>query len=52
MKVLIAGSIGLIGAEAVSDYHRTEHKVHGLDNNMRQEFFGTPGDNCRVRAVR
>ncbi|HEV2435127.1 MAG TPA: hypothetical protein VG077_03945 [Verrucomicrobiae bacterium] len=52
MKVLIAGSNGLIGAEAVSDYDRTEHKVRGLGNNMRPEFFGTPEDSCWVRAVR
>jgi len=44
MKVLITGSSGLIGSEAVSYYDREGHSVHGIDNNMRREFFGPPGD--------
>jgi CDP-paratose 2-epimerase len=44
MKVLITGSSGLIGSEAVMYYDRDGHEVHGIDNNMRQEFFGPPGD--------
>ena len=44
MKVLITGSSGLIGSEAVMRYDVEGHKVHGIDNNMRQEFFGPPGD--------
>jgi CDP-paratose 2-epimerase len=44
MKVLITGSNGLIGSEAVSHYDREGHEVHGIDNNMRREFFGPQGD--------
>src|SRR5436190_18369553 len=44
MKVLITGSSGLIGSEAVAYYDRHGHKVHGIDNNMRREFFGAQGD--------
>jgi CDP-paratose 2-epimerase len=44
MKVLITGSSGLIGSEAVTYYDRRGHQVHGIDNNMRQEFFGPAGD--------
>lgn len=44
MKVLVTGSSGLIGSEAVEFYDREGHEVFGVDNNMRAEFFGTQGD--------
>jgi CDP-paratose 2-epimerase len=44
MKVLITGSNGLIGSEAVLHFDREGHKVVGVDNNLRREFFGPPGD--------
>jgi CDP-paratose 2-epimerase len=44
MKVLITGSSGLIGSEAVRHYDHRGDKVFGLDNNMRREFFGPRGD--------
>lgn len=44
MKVLVTGSSGLIGSEAVAHYDRTGHQVVGVDNNMRREFFGPGGD--------
>lgn len=42
--VLVTGSSGLIGSEAVGYFDRQGHDVHGIDNNMRREFFGEPGD--------
>jgi CDP-paratose 2-epimerase len=44
MKVLITGSSGLIGSEAVEYYDRMGLRVFGLDNNIRREFFGPQGD--------
>jgi CDP-paratose 2-epimerase len=44
MKILVTGSSGLIGSEAVAYYDAAGHEVHGIDNNMRMEFFGPPGD--------
>lgn len=44
MKVLITGSSGLIGSEAVEYYDRSGHQVIGVDNNMRAKFFGAQGD--------
>lgn len=41
---LITGSSGLIGSEAVEYFDRKGHRVVGVDNNMRREFFGSPGD--------
>lgn len=43
-RVLVTGSSGLIGSEAVAYFDRKGCEVHGLDNNMRQEFFGPRGD--------
>ncbi len=44
MKILITGSNGLIGSDAVEHYDRQGRGIYGLDNNMRQEFFGPAGD--------
>jgi CDP-paratose 2-epimerase len=44
MRVLVTGSSGLIGSEAVEYYDERGHEVHGIDNNMRAEFFGPMGD--------
>lgn len=44
MKVLVTGSSGLIGSEAVLHFDRHGHQVFGIDNNLRREFFGPAGD--------
>ena len=44
MKILITGSSGLIGSEAVSWFDSQGHEVLGVDNNMRRDFFGPDGD--------
>jgi CDP-paratose 2-epimerase len=44
MKVLVTGSSGLIGSEAVAHFANQGHEVHGIDNNLRMDFFGTGGD--------
>lgn len=44
MDVLVTGSSGLIGSEAVRHFDRRGHRVVGADNNMRREFFGPDGD--------
>jgi CDP-paratose 2-epimerase len=55
VNVLITGSSGLIGSEAVEHFDRQGHGVYGLDNNMRSEFFGVGGDTTwnlhRLRTV-
>ena len=43
MKVLVTGSSGLIGSEAVLHYDGFGHEVHGIDNNLREDFFGPTG---------
>jgi len=44
MKILVTGSSGLIGSEAVAHFDRQGHEVVGVDNNMRRVFFGAAGD--------
>jgi CDP-paratose 2-epimerase len=43
-KLLVTGSGGLIGSEVVSFFAAQGAEVHGLDNNMRADFFGASGD--------
>jgi CDP-paratose 2-epimerase len=43
-RVLVTGSNGLIGSEAVSFFDQRGWDVHGVDNNMRKDFFGPDGD--------
>jgi CDP-paratose 2-epimerase len=52
---LVTGSSGLIGSEMVSFLDARGWSVHGVDNNMRREFFGEHGDTTwnleRLRAT-
>src|SRR3989344_2366040 len=41
--VLVTGSGGLIGSESVEFFIKQGFKVVGVDNNMRQYFFGASG---------
>lgn len=54
MKILVTGSSGLIGSEAVVHYDHEGHSVIGVDNNLRRDFFGGKGDTSlnliRLRA--
>jgi CDP-paratose 2-epimerase len=55
VKVLVTGSAGLIGSEAVEFFDSLGFDVHGIDNNMRADFFGPGGDTTwnrqRLEAV-
>jgi CDP-paratose 2-epimerase len=44
VKVLITGSSGLVGSEAVRYFDKRGANVYGIDNNMRADFFGPEGD--------
>lgn len=44
MSILVTGSSGLIGSEVVSFFAGQGQDVHGVDNNMRADFFGASGD--------
>ncbi|MCU0666119.1 MAG: NAD-dependent epimerase/dehydratase family protein [Candidatus Omnitrophica bacterium] len=41
--VVITGSCGLIGSEAVEFFSKLKFDVVGIDNNMRKYFFGADG---------
>ena len=43
-QMLVTGSSGLIGSEVVSYFATRDWQVHGVDNNMRADFFGPQGD--------
>jgi len=49
MKVIVTGSCGLIGSEAVIYYNRRADLVVGIDNNMRATYFGQDGDTTWMR---
>ena len=42
-KILVTGSSGLIGGEVVNFFSEMNYKVIGIDNNMREIFFGKKG---------
>jgi CDP-paratose 2-epimerase len=43
-KLLVTGSSGLIGGEVVMFFAaKNGWEIHGIDNNMREEFFGPQG---------
>lgn len=49
MHVLVTGSSGLIGSEAVDFFDSMGADVIGIDNNMRADFFGPKGDTSANR---
>jgi CDP-paratose 2-epimerase len=44
LKLLVTGSSGLIGSEVVGYFCQRGWEVHGVDANMRANFFGPQGD--------
>ncbi len=42
-KLLVTGSSGLIGSEVVTFFAERGYTVYGIDNNMREIFFGSQG---------
>ena len=46
---LVTGSSGLVGSEMVATLDGEGWAVHGLDNNMRRDFFGPDGDTTANR---
>lgn len=42
--ILVTGSSGLVGSEAVRHFAARGHHVVGVDNNGRRDFFGPGGD--------
>ena len=44
MKILVTGSSGLIGSQAVKYFGQQNHEIIGVDNNLRKFFFGEVGD--------
>lgn len=51
MRVLVTGSSGLIGSEAVRFFDTMGFKIDGVDNNMRADFFGPKGDTTFNRKL-
>src|ERR1700691_5062883 len=53
--ILVTGSSGLIGSEAVVAFDQLGYRVLGIDNNMREDFFGPMGDTTwnlsRLKAI-
>ncbi len=43
MKICITGSLGLIGSAVALHFLGKNHRVVGIDNNMREFFFGKEG---------
>ena len=44
-KLIVTGSMGLIGSEVAEYFLDKGWEVHGIDNNQRAIFFGLQGDN-------
>jgi CDP-paratose 2-epimerase len=43
-KLIVTGSSGLVGGEVVTWFSQNGWIVHGVDNNLRADFFGPSGD--------
>ena len=47
--VLITGSSGLVGSESVSFFSKKGFDVIGIDNNLREFFFGNEGSTKKIK---
>src|SRR5215831_6731017 len=47
--IIVTGSAGLIGSEAVRHFARDGTRVIGIDNDMRAQFFGKEASTQRTR---
>src|SRR5690348_5267207 len=47
--VVVTGSAGLIGSESVKRFARDGARVIGMDNDMREKFFGTEASTKTMR---
>ena len=47
--ILITGSAGLVGSEASKFFCEKGFEVWGIDNNLRNFFFGKDGDTTQVK---
>ncbi|HEX4653451.1 MAG TPA: NAD-dependent epimerase/dehydratase family protein, partial [Candidatus Udaeobacter sp.] len=48
-SVIVTGSAGLIGSETVRRFARDGARVIGIDNDMRQKFFGAEASTKKMR---
>jgi len=47
-SVIITGSSGLVGSETALFFDQIGWRTHGIDNNMRRDFFGQDGDTSQT----
>ena len=47
--ILVTGSSGLVGSSAVKFFHQKNFKIIGIDNNLREYFFGKNGSTIWVK---
>ena len=45
--LLVTGSSGLIGSDVCAYFAERGYRVHGIDNNQREVFFGKAGSTRR-----
>jgi len=50
-KVLITGSSGLVGSDAVDFFHKKKFKIYALDNDLRAKLFGKRYSTNRIRLI-
>lgn len=49
--VIVTGSAGLVGSEAVRVFSQRGHTVVGIDNDMRAQFFGADASTRRQKEL-
>jgi CDP-paratose 2-epimerase len=49
VKILVTGCCGLIGSSVVEHLAPAGHRLVGIDNNLRRQFFGPAGDTSHLR---
>jgi CDP-paratose 2-epimerase len=48
-KILITGSSGLVGSEAVDFFYKKKFKIYALDNDLRAKLFGSKSSTKKIK---
>lgn len=51
MKLIVTGSLGLVGVSSCKKYLKEGHEVIGIDSDARKEFFGNCGSTFSKKHV-
>ena len=51
MKIIVTGSLGLVGSAVVEHFARKAEQIIGIDNDHRSYFFGSQASTEKMQKI-